>query len=421
MFSGLAQNGTTAWSFSSGGHQGGEGCDVAAEWYVEGVREELDDLNEFYYDVAAGVLYFAPNASDATGAGGAPPATGFAAPMLSTYFNLSGSAAAPVAGVSFEGLAFEGGAPTFMAPRGVPSGGDWALERDGVLFAEGSTGLVVTDCSFSRIDGNALFLSGWNRDALIARNVFENLGQSAIALWGRTAEMSERGWDGSALEAPLNCTIDSNFAHDIGQIQKQSSFLFQAVAALNTISNNIVYNIPRCSVNFDDAYGGGALMTRNLWFNTCRESSDHGAFNSWSRMPYATSIADGKTLSAIPAWNVASRNFLVANYGADGGCLDNDDGSSWYRIESNFCVYGGHKYVAPTQLRCFATAPNLTPLLRPTGLTLTVTQSSHSITCTSSLRFTVPSVSRFSRPSPRLASRKCTSTTRAFLPRSRTS
>jgi hypothetical protein len=28
---------------------------------------------------------------------------------------------------------------------------------------------------------------------------------------------------------------------------------------------------------------------------------------------------------------------------ADGGCLDNDDGSSYYHIHHNFCVYGGHK------------------------------------------------------------------------------
>ncbi len=32
-----------------------------------------------------------------------------------------------------------------------------------------------------------------------------------------------------------------------------------------------------------------------------------------------------------------------ASYAADGGCLDNDDGSSYYDIFSNFCVYGGHK------------------------------------------------------------------------------
>lgn len=31
----------------------------------------------------------------------------------------------------------------------------------------------------------------------------------------------------------------------------------------------------------------------------------------------------------------------VANYAADGGCLDNDDGSSYYNIHHNYCVYGG--------------------------------------------------------------------------------
>ena len=34
---------------------------------------------------------------------------------------------------------------------------------------------------------------------------------------------------------------------------------------------------------------------------------------------------------------------VVTNYGADGGCMDNDDGSSWYNLFNNYCVYGGHK------------------------------------------------------------------------------
>ena len=33
----------------------------------------------------------------------------------------------------------------------------------------------------------------------------------------------------------------------------------------------------------------------------------------------------------------------MANYAADGGCLDNDDGSQYYAIHDNFCVYGDHK------------------------------------------------------------------------------
>jgi hypothetical protein len=50
-----------------------------------------------------------------------------------------------------------------------------------------------------------------------------------------------------------------------------------------------------------------------------------------------------KAGSTIPAMNDVHNNFIVANYAADGGCLDNDDGSSYYHIHHNFCVYGGHK------------------------------------------------------------------------------
>ena len=52
------------------------------------------------------------------------------------------------------------------------------------------------------------------------------------------------------------------------------------------------------------------------------------AFNSWDRLPYITTVRNG-TASTIPAFNEAHHNFIVANYAADGGCLDNDDGSSY--------------------------------------------------------------------------------------------
>lgn len=141
---------------------------------------------------------------------------------------------------------------------------------------------------------------------------------------------------------PRFTLIEGNFCREIGHIQKQSSFYFQAITALVTIRKNIVFNIPRAAVNFNDGFGGGADISQNLFFNTCRESSDHVAFNSWDRLPYITDIRDG-TPSTIPAWNDVHHNFIVANYAADGGCLDNDDGSSYYRIHHNFCVFGGHK------------------------------------------------------------------------------
>jgi len=253
-----------------GGHQGGEGCEEGQEYWVEGVLEELDAPNEFFHDAAGGVLYFYPNASDASGPSGAPPQD-LQVPYLHTFFSLLGSEEDPVANVSWTGITFTGGRPTFMEPRGQPSGGDWALERLGAILLEGTVGASVSGCTFTRIDGNAVFLSGYNRYAAISQNEFVWLGQNAVAAWGRTDE-----WDGTGGQQPRHTLLHGNLVHEIGNYQKQSSFYFQAASCENTISNNIVFNIPRAAVNFEDGFGGGNELVHNLLYNTCRESSDHG-------------------------------------------------------------------------------------------------------------------------------------------------
>jgi len=65
--------------------------------------------------------------------------------------------------------------------------------------------------------------------------------------------------------------------------------------------------------SFNDGFGGNNTIQDNLLFNTCRESSDHGAFNSWDRLPYITDVATGKP-STIPGVNDVHNNFIVANY-----------------------------------------------------------------------------------------------------------
>ena len=50
--------------------------------------------------------------------------------------------------------------PTFLDPYVVPSPGDWAIHRGGALFIEGSENVTVARCSFIRVGGNAVFLSG---------------------------------------------------------------------------------------------------------------------------------------------------------------------------------------------------------------------------------------------------------------------
>ncbi len=61
--------------------------------------------------------------------------------------------------------------PPFASPPSVK----------GILLFEGTEDLAVEDSLFTRIDGNAVFLSGYNRRTSIQRNEFALLGQNAIA------------------------------------------------------------------------------------------------------------------------------------------------------------------------------------------------------------------------------------------------
>ena len=60
----------------------------------------------------------------------------------------------------------------------MPSGGDWALHRGGAVFLEGTEGTAIKGCLFKRVDGNALFVSGYNRGAVLDSNEFFQIGDS---------------------------------------------------------------------------------------------------------------------------------------------------------------------------------------------------------------------------------------------------
>ena len=104
---------------------------------------------------------------------------------------------------------------------------------------------------------------------------------------------------------------------------------------------NIFFNGPRAGVNFNDGFGGESLLDQNILFNTCRESGDHGPFNSWDRQVYVTKVADGVTASAVKAYDEISRNFFISNYNGQ-EAVDNDDGSCYYKTHDNFVSYSGN-------------------------------------------------------------------------------
>jgi hypothetical protein len=110
-----------------------------------------------------------------------------------------------VQNVRFFNLTFAHTAQTFMRRYEVPSGGDYAIHRNGAVRFEGTERSAVEGCVFDRNGGNGLVLSGYNRNTTIRRSSFRKLGDSAILLVGRAELLDTLGGD-----QPRFTTIESS-------------------------------------------------------------------------------------------------------------------------------------------------------------------------------------------------------------------
>lgn len=217
------------------------------------------------------------------------------------------------------------------------------MHRGGAIVIEDANMIYITNCTFRRLDGNGILIANKTRGVQIKQNTFEWLGESAVVLWGRSSN-----YDATDRTYPLDTVIHGNAMKELGIFQKQSSAISNNKAAKTIMMNNIMFNMPRAAINFNDMMGGGDVVYRNLIFNTCRESGDHGPINTWDRQPFMTDLPyDKKTF--VPLRRRICYNLIFANYGAAEG-IDNDDGSSWYHIFNNVLYnsegfkmdYGGH-------------------------------------------------------------------------------
>jgi len=212
---------------------------------------------------------------------------------------------------------------------------------------------LIDGCTFDRLDGNAVMVSGYNRDVTIQNSDFSYLGGNAVAAWGYTNETSSdpgrpgielenapaAGVDGTDGEHPQRTTVRNCSAREVGLYEKQSSFFVQAKTAESKVLSNVFFNGPRAGINANDGFGGGDEIAYNLVFSTCRESGDHGPFNSWDRQPFLTTVRTGEP-SMIMQWREIHHNFFIDNYSPQED-VDNDDGSCYYKTHDNFLVYGG--------------------------------------------------------------------------------
>lgn len=171
-------------TFGAGGNQGARGENTGGDFFVENVFEELDSPGEFYFDKRSRKLYLFHNGTGAPGA-----AVNVVAPQRQVLVNFSGTQWNPVKDVSLKNIRYTATAYTYMMPHGVPSAGDWALDRYGAVFLQGTEGTTIESCTFDRLDGNAIMVSGYNRNTTIQLSDFSFIGGNAIASWGYVHSM----------------------------------------------------------------------------------------------------------------------------------------------------------------------------------------------------------------------------------------
>jgi hypothetical protein len=185
---------------------------------------------EFFHNESTGQLFLFHNGT------GPPPATAtVVAPQLQVLVNASGTQRDPVVNLTLRGTKFTAAAYTYMEPHAVPSGGDWALERLAAVFLQGTERALVESCTFERLDGNGVMVSGYSRHATVQGSDFAFIGGNAMAAWGYTNESAadpgrpgvalenypEAGIDGTDGEHPRFTRIVGNLVREVGLYEKQ--------------------------------------------------------------------------------------------------------------------------------------------------------------------------------------------------------
>ena len=192
---------------------------MPGEFFLEGVvpsstnGDNQEDVEVNGESIGRPILYYIPNrTAEVTGKSSRLEllaATEIIAPVLDALIMVEGTQSDPVRDVTLSNFTFAHSAETYLKSYEVPSGGDYAIHRNGAVRLQGTERSTVSSCHFDRLGGNGLVLSDYNRNTTIAGNHFRKLGDSAMVLVG-SAELL----DATGGNQPRLTKIEGNTAYE---------------------------------------------------------------------------------------------------------------------------------------------------------------------------------------------------------------
>jgi hypothetical protein len=217
------------------------------------------------------------------------------------------------------GLTLTATQPTFLTRRfRAPSGGDWSFSEAAAVLLSHTQGALLSNCTLVNLGGNGVYVYGANVGAQVRGCSFSRLGESGVVACGERGILQDlRGWG-----VPVGTVVADSLFSELGVFVKQSGAFYAALAANSTVARNIAFNLPRAALNVNDGAHGGHVLEGNLFFQTVRESQDHGSVNTWERQPYLRGFSptDGTPLLRGSVSH-ARGNFLICD-GFAIHCLD---------------------------------------------------------------------------------------------------
>jgi hypothetical protein len=338
--------------------------------FVENLFEELDAPSEWFHNTKTNTLYFYPPKD--VDLKTAKVEIG----RLRHLLEFAGTKENPVKSVSLRGFTFTEAGRTFMENKESLLRSDWTIYRGGAVFLKGAEDCSVEDCDFEQLGGNAIFISGYNRNIQVRGCLIRECGANGVAIvgepkavrspmfsWGPgnpysggkpqlEPEEIDRTPGPLTEDYPAKCLVEDCLITRIGRLEKQSACVEIAMAQDITVRHCSAYEVPRAGINIGDGCWGGHVIEFCDVFDTVCETGDHGSFNSWGRDRYwSGSETFLKRLNAATpisqlAFADVTRPIVLRNnrwrcdYGFD---VDLDDGSTNYEISNNLMLGRGLK------------------------------------------------------------------------------
>lgn len=327
--------------------------------FVENIFEELDTVNEWFFDKKSKILYYYPPK------GLVIKTAKFEAPQIAHLFEFRGRETNPVKNISIAGVTMTQTLRTFMENKEPLLRSDWTIYRGGAVFFDGAVNCSVKNCTLNNLGANAVFFNNYNRDCVVSGCLISEIGASAFCFVGdpnAVRSPSFEYWQFVPLAQidhtpgpktnnyPAECSVYDNLMFNLGKVEKQSAGVELSMCQSITLSHNTIYDVPRAGINVSEGTWGGHIIEYNDVFNTVKESGDHGSFNSWGRDRYwhpdkkvMDSIVENNydlALSDVVKPIILRNNRVRCDHGWD---IDLDDGSSNYIIRNNLCLNGGIK------------------------------------------------------------------------------